>query len=122
MAQFDQKLKGALDADDEAFLRRLDEDRGLFAQIGDTMTGPLGGWAKLVLVNSVLVVIVMVGCALMAIGAESDRAAILWSTAALAALFVQGMLKQWLFERMNLFTLLRELKRIELRVVRMEGE
>jgi hypothetical protein len=122
MTQFDQKLKGALDADDEAFLRKLDEDRGLFAQIGDTLTGPLGGWAKLVMINSTLLVIVMVAAAWGAITAESDRAAILWATAALAALFVQGMLKQWFFERMNLNTLLRELKRIELRVVRMEGD
>jgi hypothetical protein len=122
MTQFDEKLKGALDADDEVFLRRLDEERGLFAQIGDTLTGPLGGWAKLVAFNSVLLVIVMVFAVWMMIGAETDRVLILWTAAALAALFVQGMIKQWFFERMNLVALLRELKRIELRIARIEDK
>ncbi len=121
MAQFEERLKGALDADDVAFLRKLDDERGLFAQIGDTMAGPLGGWTKLVVFNSTLLVIFMVVAVSLAIMAQTDRDLILWSAAALAALFVQGMLKQWFFERMNLVSVLRELKRIELRIARIEG-
>jgi hypothetical protein len=120
MTRIDQALKGALDADDEAFLLELDSERGLFAQIGDTMRGPLGGWSKLVVFNSTLLVVVMVVAVWQMIAAETDRALILWTAAALGALFVQGMLKQWFFERMNFVALLRELKRIELRVARIE--
>jgi hypothetical protein len=120
MTRIDTALKGALDADDEAFLRQLDSDRGLFAQIGDTMKGPLGGWAKLVAFNSTLLVALMAVAVWQMIVAPTDRSLILWTAVALGALFVQAMLKQWFFERMNLLTLLRELKRIELRVARIE--
>ena len=38
----------AMSDDDWAFLESLDDDRGMFQQIGDTWKGPLGGWAKLI--------------------------------------------------------------------------
>ena len=31
------------DADDRAFLASLDDERGMFRQLGDSMGGPLGG-------------------------------------------------------------------------------
>ncbi|MBO9576047.1 MAG: hypothetical protein J7494_09945 [Sphingobium sp.] len=120
MSQLDERLKGALDADDEAFLRRLDEERGLFAQFGDTLAGPLGGWAKLALVNSIVLVAVIVFAVWQMIAAPTDHALILWTAAFLAAFVAQGLLKLWFFQRMNLITVLRELKRIELRVARIE--
>jgi hypothetical protein len=121
MTQFDETLlKGALDADDEAFLRKLDEERGLFAQIGDTLAGPLGGWAKLVAFGSVLLAILTAVAVWQMFSADSDRVLILWTAAALAAVIAQGMIKQWFFERMNFIALLRELKRIELRIARIE--
>ncbi len=118
MTGFDERLKGALDADDEAFLRRLDEERGLFAQIGDTMAGPLGGWAKLVAFASVLFAVVLAVAVWQMFVAGTERALILWTAAALAAFIAQGMLKQWFFERMNVLALLREMKRLELRIAR----
>jgi hypothetical protein len=120
MTQFDEALKEALDADDRAFLRELDSERGLFAQIGDTLTGPLGGWAKLVAFGSVLLGIMTVVAVWQMIVADTDRALILWTAAGLAAIFAQGMIKQWFFARMNFIALLRELKRIELRIARIE--
>ena len=122
MTGFDDRLKQALDADDEAFLRELDRERGLFAQIGDTMNGPLGGWARLVAVASVVLAIWMAVTIWQMIVADDQRALILWTAAALAAFIAQGMVKQWFFERMNLIAILRELKRIELRVARIEDK
>ena len=120
MTEFDQTLKGALDADDAAFLRKLDEGRGLFAQIGDTMAGPLGGWAKLAAFGSVVLAAIMVVAVWQMFVAGTDRLLIMWTAAALAAVIAQAMLKQWFFERMNFLSLLRELKRIELRIARIE--
>ena len=122
MTRFDDKVKAALDADDEAFLRELDSERGLFAQMGDTMKGPLGGWAKLVAFGSVLLAVLMAVTVWQMIVAETDRALILWTAAALAAFIAQGMVKQWFFERMNFIALLRELKRLELRIARIEDK
>lgn len=120
MTEFDDRLRAALDADDEAFLKELDSERGLFAQIGDTLTGPLGGWAKLVFVIAFLMAMVMFYTIYRVSIAETDREFFGWALGALAALISTGMIKQWFFERMNLMAVLRELKRIELRVARME--
>ena len=59
MTNIDDRIRGALDEDDKAFLENLREDRGMFRQIGDSMTGPLGGWAKVVFGCAVLIGLAM---------------------------------------------------------------
>ena len=46
MTDIDDRIRGALDEDDKAFLDSLESERGLFRQIGDSWKGPMGGWAK----------------------------------------------------------------------------
>ena len=120
MTDFDDRLRTALDADDEAFLSELESERGMFAQIGDTFSGPLGGWAKLIFV----ILFPMSGFMFYAVWqmftVEGTREIILWSIGALATVIAVGLVKQWFFERMNLMAVLRELKRIELRIARIE--
>jgi len=53
--------------------------------------------------------------------AEGLRETVLWSAGAVAGFNGLGMLKQWLFDRMNHLAVLRELKKIELRLSRVEG-
>ncbi len=120
MTEVDTRLRAALDADDQEFLNALDSERGLFAQVGDTLSGPLGGWAKLVFVVAFVMAMVMFYTIYRVTIAETDREFFVWALGALAALISTGMIKQWFFERMNLMTVLRELKRIELRIARIE--
>ncbi len=120
MTAIDDRLSAALDADDEAFLRELDDDRGLFAQFGDTMAGPLGGWAKLVFAVTVPLAAFMFYAVWQMFTVESTRELVLWTGGAFAAFTATGFVKQWFFERMNLIATLRELKRIELRLARLE--
>lgn len=120
MTQVDNRLRAALDADDEAFLNQLDSERGLFAQVGDTLSGPLGGWAKLVFGLAFLLAVVMFYTVYRMVIADSDREFLVWALGALAAFVATGFVKQWFFERMNLNTVLRELKHIELRIARIE--
>ena len=120
MTDFDDRLGAALDADDEAFLKRLDDRRGLFAQMGDTMTGPLGGWARLVFVITGVLVLPLFFAIYQAVTVTDLRQTVLWCAATVALLLMQGMSKQWLFDRINLLAVLRELKRIELRIARIE--
>lgn len=120
MTDFDRRLGAALDADDTAFLKSLDSDRGLFAQMGDTMAGPLGGWTRLVFGATILLAAGLFASLYMLLTAEGVRPTILWATAVIALLFAQGMAKQWLFERINLLAVLKQLKRIELRLAQIE--
>ncbi len=52
--------------------------------------------------------------------AADARTLLLWSTLVIAVLIATGMIKLWIFGRMNLLTILRELKRIELRLAQLE--
>lgn len=120
MTDTDRRIRDALSADDEAFLDSLDKDRGLFAQIHETFRGPMR-W--LTIVANVLVIAATaagIWAIVKILGADDTRALILWAAFGWAAWTIQIALKQWLWDRINTLGILRELKRIELRIARLE--
>ncbi|WP_435202756.1 DUF6768 family protein [Qipengyuania sp. 902] len=120
MTNIDDRIRGALDEDDQAFLENLQEDRGMFRQIGDSMTGPLGGWAKVVFGFAILIGLAMLWVVRnLVLSTEVDQATF-WAVVLTATLVVQGFIKEWLFARMNMLTILREIKRLQLQVAMLE--
>lgn len=122
MTEIDDRIRGALDADDRAFLAGLEENRGLFRQMGDAMTGPLGGWAKLIFVILLLMAGVLFYCVWQLLTAATTDDRILWGIASLAVLTAQGFAKDWFFSRMNMLAILREVKRLQLQVAMLAEE
>jgi len=120
MTNLEERIQAALSEDDEAFLRRLQTERGLFTQIGEIFKGPMRWWTVAVNVFVVIATAVGVWAVVRMLGAEDTRGLILWAAAGWAAWTLQITLKQWLWDRMNMLGILRELKRIELRLVRLE--
>lgn len=120
MNEIDRKIGAALDADDRAFLKSLEEERGLFGQMGDTMMGPLGGWARFAAVIAFAMAAIFFFAIWQLLTATDQRSITLWATLVIFTAMAQGMLKQWFFERMNLLSVLRELKRIEIRIAAIE--
>ena len=116
MTNIDDRVSAALDADDRAFLDSIEDDRGMFRQIGDSLGGPLGGWAKLMFAVSLVLGAVLIYSIWQLLTVEGVRETILWATATLVALTAQGFLKAWFFDRMNLISILREMKRLELQI------
>ena len=116
MTDIDDAIRAGLDADDRAFLASLDDERGLFRQLGDSLGGPLGGWAKVVFAMTFVMGIVLLVSVWQLLTADTTREQILWATAAMALVMSTGFLKDWLFSRMNMFTVLREVKRLQLQV------
>jgi hypothetical protein len=116
MTDIDDAIRAGLDADDRAFLASLDDERGLFRQLGDSLGGPLGGWAKVVFAMSFVMGLVLIVSVWQLLIADTTRDQILWATAAMALVMSTGFLKDWLFSRMNMFTVLREVKRLQLQV------
>ena len=121
MTQDTDRLRTALEADDEAFLNSLEKERGLFAQIGETVRGPMR--AMTIVANVVVLIATAVG--LWAVwkmfGAASTRELILWAGAAWAAWTLQIGIKQWIWSRVNTLSILREMKRMELRMAALEA-
>ncbi|MBA3999687.1 DUF6768 family protein [Brevundimonas sp.] len=121
MTQDTDRLRAALEADDEAFLNSLEKERGLFAQIGETFRGPMR--AMTVAANVAVLIATAVG--LWAVwkmfGAASTRELILWAGAAWAAWTMQIGIKQWIWSRVNTLSILREIKRMEVRMAALEA-
>ncbi|MEM6857224.1 MAG: DUF6768 family protein [Pseudomonadota bacterium] len=112
-----------MSADDWAFLESLEDDRGMFRQIGDSWKGPLGGWAKLVFGLSLALGLLFL-YVLWNVAHSTDHPIIhaIWAIAGVAVLVILGFAKEWMFARMNMLTVLREVKRVQLEVVALREE
>lgn len=113
----DTRIADNLNDDDWAFLESLDQDRGMFQQIGDSWKGPLGGWAKLVFGFTVVLGFVFL-FVIWQVAHSTDNVMVhaLWAIAGVALLVILGFAKEWMFARMNMLTILREVKKLQVQV------
>lgn len=116
MTPIDDRIRGALDEDDRAFLDSLDDRRGIFRQIGDSWNGPLGGWARFAFAIAIAIGLGLAYALFRAVTANSTDAMLGWGLITLGLLIMQGFLKEWMFARLNLLMVLRELKRVQLQL------
>ena len=116
MTHTDETIATALSQDDRAFLESLEEDRGMFRQIGDSWSGPLGGWAKLSFALAIAIGIGLAVSFYRAISADTLQPMVGWGLVTLGLLIVQGFLKEWIFARMNMIAVLREVKRLQVQI------
>lgn len=116
------RLRSRLEQDDEAFLKELEEGRGPFSMLGLTFQGPMAAITYAAGAFILVFLGLMIWTAWQALRADSDRAAILWSTAFIACLIPFGFLRLWFWIRANHLVMMRELKKLELRVLRMSKE
>ena len=120
MTDTDTRIRTALDDDDKAFLASLDQDRGMFTQMGDVLAGPLGGWSKLIFASAVVLGFTLVYCGWRFFTAETSEDILWWGLVTLGALMLQGFIKEWFYSRMNLLSTLREIRRVQLQVALLE--
>lgn len=122
MTDIDDRIRDVMDDDDRVFLNELEADRSLWRQIGDSLTGPMGGWAKLIFVVAFFLGIGMFYAGYRFFTAEAIEGQLLWGLVTLAALLMQGFTKDWFFSRMNMLNILREVKRLQWQVAQLEKE
>lgn len=120
MASVDERIRGALSAEDEAFLEALDHERGMFQQMGDSFRGTIGRWMWVVFLFAFAFTGLGFWAVTRMLAATDVRETMLWMGAVGLAALAIAMLKLWIFNRMNTLTILRELKRIEVRVAGLE--
>ncbi|RGP40918.1 hypothetical protein BPTFM16_01212 [Altererythrobacter insulae] len=116
MSTIDERISGAMSDDDRAFLASLDEERGLFEQVGDTLTGPLAGWSRLIFVVAFGLGITLIYSAWRFFTASGGDDLLFWGLITLGILMMQGFIKEWFYNRMNMIAILRELKRLQLQI------
>ena len=118
MSSFEDRLMTSLSADDEAFLKELEDDVGLFQQMGMTFSGPLRYWTAFAFVFSLFFFGLGVWGVYNMFQAESLKIVVLWGALVGFSSLSVGLIKIWFWLRMNHLNVLRELKRIELRIVK----
>ncbi|QFT77111.1 DUF6768 family protein [Erythrobacter sp. THAF29] len=118
----DARIAEALGSDDHAFLASLDTDRGMFQQIGDSWHGPLGGWARFAFVIAIVIGLGLAYSFYRAVTADGTDAILGWGLTCIGLLVMQGFLKEWMFARMNMLTVLREIKRLQVQIAMLEED
>jgi len=116
MTTTDDIITDALNDDDRAFLARLDDERGLFTQVGDVLSGPLAGWTRLIFVVTFFMSMATIYAIYMAFTVEGTRELTLWTAGAVVGFVATGFTKDWFFSRMNMLNILREVKRLQVQV------
>lgn len=122
MSQFETTLKAGLSQEDQAFLSKLEEDQGLFEQMGQTFTGPLKYWTMLAFAMSFGFFMGAVYGVVQLVNAPDAQTAVLWSTLVLALFLAVSMIKIWFWLRMNHLAVLKELKLTQLMISQSASE
>lgn len=118
MTTFEDRLLTSLNAEDEAFLKELEQDIGLFQQLGMAFSGPLRYWTAFAFVFSLFFFVLGAWAVYQMFQADDIKTVVLWGTLVGWSSLSVGMIKIWFWMRMNHLGVLRELKRIELRLVK----
>ncbi|MEE9379982.1 MAG: DUF6768 family protein [Hyphomonadaceae bacterium] len=122
MTDFDDRLRASLSIEDEEFLKNLEGERGLFTQLFDTFQGPMGLWTALGFLFTLVFVGLGFYCAYQVFQVTETREIILWALGVILSFNAVSMLKMWMFNRMNMLAILREVKRLELRIARLSDK
>jgi len=110
-----------LDDDDRAFLKSLEAEPGMFAQMGASLHGPMRGWTMFAFAISFALFALSVFAAWRAAEAASLESLVGWAAIGLWAAIAVGMIKIWFFLRMNHLAVLREMHRISLQLADLRG-
>lgn len=118
MTNCETRRQEGLSAEDEAFLRNLEPGESLFGQLGATFSGPMKFWTGFAFVLSFVLFGIAVWAGFRMYAAAELRELMFWMAVFMSGMLAVSMIKIWFWMRMNHLAVLRELKRIELRIVR----
>jgi hypothetical protein len=120
MDDLDRKIAEALSIEDRETLEEFGE-QGLFGQLGGLFTGKLGWLSAVTFVVATVAVAIGFWAAWNFYHAEDIAAMIKWAALAWAGFMIQIMIKLWSWMRMETNRMIREVKRLELQVARLNG-
>lgn len=118
MSQFDDKVRRAIEAEDEYSITSVDEP--IFRELRDTFRGRKAWMTIYVFVFTMIFTVLFALCLWKFLTLDPGRAKLEYGLGVLLfALFI-AMLKIWYYMLLNRNSVLRELKRVELRLSRVE--
>lgn len=118
MTDFGDRLRDSLSIDDEEFLKSLENERGIFTQMFVSFQGPMRFWTGFVIFFSIVFFILAIWSFFRIMDAKSATDIALWLAAFFCCVLTVALTKMWYWMRLNHLGVLRELKKIELRIAR----
>ena len=117
MNNFDDEIRKAVHADDEALASAGDE--GLLGQVSATFRSRMRYWITLVWAMTLLTTALAAWAAIAFFQSETTRDWIMYATIFTWAALAVAMLKMWYWMEMNRNTHTREIKRVEIQLARL---
>ena len=121
MTDLDREIADALDAEDRDLLDRYGE-QGLFGQLGGLFQGKLGWLSAIMMVAGTGMFAVGVYAAWKIATIDDVPTMLRWAGIGWFGLFGMGLIKIWSWTRMESNRVLREVKRVELQVARLQAK
>lgn len=112
----DHAIRKALTRDDEEFLAGLSDDPGLQELVAETFRGRLRLFTAISWISTLVFTVLMFYSGYRMLGAEGTDQ-VLWQTLTIFFMLGTALTKLWVWMEIHRKSLLRELKRIELRLV-----
>lgn len=119
MTELDRKIEEALDAEDRALLERFGE-QGLLEQSFSVFQGKQGWIAGVAVIAAAFLFVGAIYSAWNFFHAEEAIVAAQWAAGAWFLMTMVAFMKVWFWMRMESNRVLREIKRVELQLVRMQ--
>lgn len=117
MDELDRKIEAALSAEDRAMLARFGE-QGIVGQWYSVYDGAARGFAVFATIVGFALFLAAVYCGWKCIVAAEAIDAARWGAGTVLLMVMIGFLKLWFWLRMESNRVLREIKRLELQIVR----
>jgi hypothetical protein len=118
MTNFDDRLRSRLSAEDAQFLKDVEAGESLFGQLGGTFTGPMKLWSGVAFLMGFAWFVGAAYCFYRIWHTSDPREIGLYLAGFVFFMVATGMIKTWFWLRMNHVAMLKELKRMELRLMR----
>jgi hypothetical protein len=116
----DEKIRQQLESEQIDVDSILADEQGLFSMLSRVYRGNLAGWTILMTVVTLVIFVAAVYCGYRFATLDTAVEKIHWGLLMLLAFLAVGLSKLWIFMEMNRASLLREIKRLEIAVLRLQ--
>ena len=115
MNEIDKKIRLALNAEDQKILDKFGDEHGIITMVADSFKGKQWWFAVGMWVFGLLAFVVMIYCGLKYFATEDLKSSLNWALGILLCAMGIVIVKIGSWQQLQMQTLLREIKRLELR-------
>lgn len=117
MSDIDEKIRNALVAEDQKAIDEIDDSAGLFELIGLTFKGKQAWMTYYMYFLGLIVASALVYFVIQYLGAADIKTSLNWALLILGCLFMITLIKILSWQQIQKAELLREIKRLEMRIM-----